>query len=837
MGDDLEFKNGFALIVGVGEYDVKNLSVNATANDAEEIEKVLTDPDFCAYPKDQVKRLVNGTATKGKIIAELEELYLKTQKAFNATVIIFLAGHGYLDEKKKQYYFLPHDVEANLREKSESKDLQDIESVDVSTAISSGELMERFRKLSDLQSVKRLVIFCHTCYSGSLGTPLSAETPATFSFKPIPITVYDELTRGAGRCIVSSSRPNQESWIKKGSEHSIFGKQLIAGLKGEGSSANETVVRILDLCYFLSITVKHEAKKLIGEDQVPVFSLYQSENFSVARKSGGETNYCLKLHLFLVRHLSLDELKVLSFAFNVPSDQIQDRDISSLALELIRQSAKSGGLRALVRMLRQNRLEDLEQLPDDKISPEMNKEYDQYLKMVEDNIEAKKIAGFRTELEKWLLENDLRNAKTEDPIRVIATQKTRKILRGLNNIGKSEIMRMLYDYKLIGENKPISLQEVDLTGVSLNSFDFTGFDLQGAVLNRANLSRTNLKGANLTKAKLNEAELGGVQLQDAVLREVELENANLKDADLTNANLEGAKLKGVDMSGVRLQNEITTNETDLKNANPNGAVLNRANLNCAILKGADLRGVQLRNAKMHLANLENVNLNNADLSEADLSEANLTNARLQGSNTKLNKTNFYKAVLVNADLTGADIYRIKLNEAKMDGTKLDEKWDLIRKLLNRNQSLSEDTGIDLTGADLSDANLNDMNFKGQNLKDVTFAGSSLLRADFSKANLDETDFQNATLITVSFVNSMFHSVANSFISTFRPRKDRKFMDTIVLGSNQADFTEATLHKVNLHAAKVSPKQLWEAKEIEDTKMPKDTEPWSLPPGPGGRDVV
>jgi uncharacterized protein YjbI with pentapeptide repeats len=750
MGEDPEFKNGYALIVGVGKYAIKSLSVDAIANDAEEIEKVLKDPDFCAYPKDRVKRLVNDDATKNNIFAELDNLYQKTQKATKATVLIFLAGHGHLDEKNKQYYFLPHDTKANLPDNTKSNDLlEDIKSVDVSTAISSTKLMEEFRKLSNLPSVERLAIFCHTCYSGKFGTPLSADTPVTSSSEPIPTTVFDELTQGAGRCIVSSSRQNQQSWIEKGSENSIFGKQLIAGLKGEGSSANEKVVRILDLCYFLDNTVKREAKKLVGEDQVPVFSLYQSENFPVAKKSGGETNYCLRLHLFLVRHLNLDELKVLSMVYNVASDQMQGKDVSSLALELIRQSAKSGGLRALVRMLRQNRYESLEQLPDDKASPEMNKEYDQYLQMVDDNIRAGKIASFRKELEKWLLEKELRDAKRNDPIRDHATQKTREILSDLNSIGKSEVVRILYDYKLIGENKPISLQEVDLTGASLNSYDFSGFDLQGAVLNHANLSRTKLNNSNLKKAKLNEAELCGVELHNAILREVELKNANL---------------------------------------------------------------------------------NGADLSEADLSGADLTNARIQGPNTLLKRTNFYKAILDNADLTGADIYRIKLNEAKMNGTKLDKKWDLIRKLLNRNELLPGERGIDLAGADLSDANLDGMIFKGQNLKDVIFSGSSLLRADFSNAILDNTDFQNAKLITISFISSLFQSVANLFNSIFRSKEDRGFMYTVVWGSDQAIFTGASLNEVKLQGAKVSPEQLWKAKYIKNTMMPKDTEPWSSPPG-------
>jgi hypothetical protein len=53
------FSQGYALIVGVGNYKDSSLSVPVTAQDAEDIKQVLTASGYCAYPDHHVSVLTN----------------------------------------------------------------------------------------------------------------------------------------------------------------------------------------------------------------------------------------------------------------------------------------------------------------------------------------------------------------------------------------------------------------------------------------------------------------------------------------------------------------------------------------------------------------------------------------------------------------------------------------------------------------------------------------------------------------------------------------------------------------------------------------------------------
>lgn len=149
-----------------------------------------------------------------------------------------------------------------------------------------------------------------------------------------------------------------------------------------------------------------------------------------------------------------------------------------------------------------------------------------------------------------------------------------------------------------------------------------------------------------------------------------------------------------------------------------------ANLSGLDLKGAGLQGVKLPKSNLQRTNLSAANLSGANLREANLQEADLTNATLTGADLT-------GANLCGTDLRGADLRETNLRTTKIDDkTKMDEKWQQVRRIVNDYINRQDLSGIDLSGGNLHRANL---------------SGSILLRANLSGANLSETNLRDAKL--------------------------------------------------------------------------------------------
>src|SRR5262245_29426665 len=87
------FKQGYALIIGVGDYVGSGFaSLPATISDATEVRKVLTDPTRCGYVEKQVRLLTGADAELYNMTTELARLAKEAPP--DATVIIYFSGHG-----------------------------------------------------------------------------------------------------------------------------------------------------------------------------------------------------------------------------------------------------------------------------------------------------------------------------------------------------------------------------------------------------------------------------------------------------------------------------------------------------------------------------------------------------------------------------------------------------------------------------------------------------------------------------------------------------------------------------------------------------------------------
>lgn len=196
------------------------------------------------------------------------------------------------------------------------------------------------------------------------------------------------------------------------------------------------------------------------------------------------------------------------------------------------------------------------------------------------------------------LTKKLKSSKQNDPVRSVARTITLTTLRRLDGERKGELLRFLYEVKLLAEqvDQPprVNLWDADLTaadleGASLSSADLSAVKFVAATLIRAHLGAANLGSADFTRANLTDADLSAVDLTGAYLTDADLTGANLQVANLQVANLEGADLTDADLTDANLAG------ADLRGAIFRGANLTRVKgltKRGAILRGADVTGAK-----------------------------------------------------------------------------------------------------------------------------------------------------------------------------------------------------------------------------------------------------
>lgn len=207
-----------------------------------------------------------------------------------------------------------------------------------------------------------------------------------------------------------------------------------------------------------------------------------------------------------------------------------------------------------------------------------------------DRIRENALQAYLDRMTELLLEKGLRESESDDEVRSVARARTLTVLRGLDPVRKAELVRFLYESRLISkENNVVNLSgadlhKADLLGVDLRKANLLGVDLSEANLMAARLDKADLSHVNLSRATMVWAKLDGAKLIEAHMNLADLSGAYLGDADLTYAELDGAKLVGAQL------NRANLDRADLRNANMwDCRSWTREQLNAALsLEGAQL---------------------------------------------------------------------------------------------------------------------------------------------------------------------------------------------------------------------------------------------------------
>jgi uncharacterized caspase-like protein len=270
----MAFSQGYALLVGVGEYvDPKlNKAVEITAKDAQSFYNVLTNASAAGYPTNQVHLITKGDATRSNILSALQELKGKTKE--DSTVVIFLCGHGVEDKTTGKYSFLPREAQKKADGGYDQK-----------TVVSEDELVNA---LKEIKHKKMLVVF-NTCHSGHVAHLGEEEELESLGEAPSNATIDRVLNSGQGLYIISACLPEQRSWFIPNADNTFFMQFILEGLKGEGGIPNKKgYIGVFELYSHIYDKVSAKIKEL-GQQQDPVITVQKAVGaFPVALYKGGQ---------------------------------------------------------------------------------------------------------------------------------------------------------------------------------------------------------------------------------------------------------------------------------------------------------------------------------------------------------------------------------------------------------------------------------------------------------------------------------------------------------------------------------------------------------------------
>lgn len=329
-----EFVDAYALIIGVAAYDHVNSLPDAIYNDAKDLVSVVTDSLRCGYLPDHVKQLLDPT--RGEIIDGLT--WLSQVAKPSSTVLIFFSGHGGQISGKGNFL-----LAREFTLKNASK-----------TGIHDTE----FTKMLSLIRAERLVVILDACHSGGVGQPKDSESNLTIK-AGLSEETYKLLGKGAGRVVIASCRPDEESLILSGMKNSLFTNYLLEALRGNGTSKTENVIRIFDVFDFVSTQVATRTNS-----QHPIFKTLLENNFPIALNLSNKSPRAnasqpsknkqpiidtLKLRKVIVEGFNLEELDLLCADVEVALNK--DKIDLAVGIELSGGSGREAKVQRLIAYL------------------------------------------------------------------------------------------------------------------------------------------------------------------------------------------------------------------------------------------------------------------------------------------------------------------------------------------------------------------------------------------------------------------------------------------------------------------------------------------------------
>lgn len=209
----------WAVVVGVSRYH-HTYSLKYSDDDAYRMYAFLRSNQGGALPDEQVKVLVDQSATRDKILEAVREIADKAGP--NDAVIFYFSGHGLKDS------LLPFDYDG------------------IDNKVYHSELSS----LLAVSNAKHKVCMIDACHSGSM------EDIFVLKGDNISNSIYEAFSLSAGgTALILSSKAEESSVENDGLRHGVFSYFLIKGLKGECDLNADNIVTVMELFNYLHYNV------------------------------------------------------------------------------------------------------------------------------------------------------------------------------------------------------------------------------------------------------------------------------------------------------------------------------------------------------------------------------------------------------------------------------------------------------------------------------------------------------------------------------------------------------------------------------------------------------
>lgn len=209
----------WAVIVGIASYSHMPM-LRYTDDDAYRIYAFLKAPEGGAVPDEQIRLLIDESATREAILKAMQDIFYKAGP--NDLVLMYFSGHGLPGT------FLPIDFDG-LRNQIRHEEVNMI-----------------LRR----SPAKLKLFIADACHSGSMVAERDGKVPLLQNY-------YSTLAKAqAGTALIMSSKSEETSLEASGLRQGVFSYFLIRGLKGEGDVNSDGIVTVQELFDFVFANVR-----------------------------------------------------------------------------------------------------------------------------------------------------------------------------------------------------------------------------------------------------------------------------------------------------------------------------------------------------------------------------------------------------------------------------------------------------------------------------------------------------------------------------------------------------------------------------------------------------
>jgi hypothetical protein len=209
----------WVVIVGIARYPNKR-SLNFTDDDAYRFHSFVKSPEGGAIKDEQIKLLIDETATKNNILIALKTMSLQADE--NDVFLFYFSGHGISGG------FLPHDY------------------LDESTIVEHDEVM----KILNKSAAKSKIVIADACHSGSMIAHRGIKEEAAIE------NYYNAIQKNEGGLVLlMSSKEEETSLENKGLRQGVFSFYLLKGLKGAADENTDKIICAKELFEYVKTNV------------------------------------------------------------------------------------------------------------------------------------------------------------------------------------------------------------------------------------------------------------------------------------------------------------------------------------------------------------------------------------------------------------------------------------------------------------------------------------------------------------------------------------------------------------------------------------------------------